>query len=119
MAPIWNKDDGLPSLLVSIIETSVLYAISLGSLIIIARLLVFLPRKYLSITTEATFKAWIACSAWLAISHLLAIYSLYDPANPLVSMLIWSMIAVCGLTLGIALAGGVVTLAVIICYKYL
>lgn len=119
MAPRWNRDDTAFSLLGNIISISVMYALSVGILIIISRLLVILARKHAAITNEATFKGWIACSLTLAVGHLTAIVTLYDSQSPLSLVLLWSLIATLGLTIGLGLAGGVIAIAVVICYKYL
>lgn len=119
MAPTWHMADGASSLFAAIVENSVLYAISLGLLIIFARLLVLIPRKYFGTSSEATFKAWVLCSIWLALGHSFAIYSFYDKQLPLLQVLGWAMITTAGLTVGLGLAGGVITMAIVICYKYL
>ncbi|GAM84081.1 hypothetical protein ANO11243_020730 [Dothideomycetidae sp. 11243] len=119
MAPVWDKQDGIHRLLWSMIVTLVLYAFSVGILIILARLLVLGSRRFLAITNEATFKAWIVCSVWLAVGHLFAIYTFYDSHTALISIYFWSVMATCGLTIGLALAGGIVAGSVLVCYRYL
>lgn len=119
MAPTWNKNDGAFSLLGNIIFVSLMYAVSVGVLIIISRLLVIMARKHAAVTSEATFKGWIACSLTLAVGHLTAIITLYDSQSPLGLVLLWSLIATLGFAIGLGLAGGVLAMAVMICYKYL
>lgn len=119
MAPIWSRQDGISSLFALIITTLILYGLSLAALIIVARLAVVGFRRYNTLTNEAAHRAWIIATAWLATGHLFAVYTLYDPRNTLLYTLFSALLATCGLTVGLAVVGSMVTAAVLICNRYL
>ncbi|PNS17141.1 hypothetical protein CAC42_7195 [Sphaceloma murrayae] len=119
MAPAWHQSDGPSLLFVEIITDSILYALGLSILIILARLLAVIPRKYAGYTIETAYKAWALLSTWLIVAHAFATYAFYDKDTALSRILSWAMIAVAALTIGMGFAGALVALAVVVCYRYL
>lgn len=119
MAPIWSLAEGPHILLFDMLETCFLYAISLGLLVILGRIIVLIARKYFSLNKEAYIRAWILCSAWLGTGQLYAVWQFYDTDTPLILVLSYSVLATIGISLGMGLVGMIVAGAVFVCKKYL
>lgn len=119
MKTTWQSSDGLLALFLLIIQDSVIYAASLGILILFARTLVTLARRYFSLSEEATVRSWLAYSAFLLVGHAAISLSLYSQAPSLFAAMVWSMVVMAGLTIGLILGAGILATVVAICYKLL
>jgi len=119
MKTTWQNSDGLFALFLLIIQDSVVYAASLGILILFARVLVLTAKRYVSLSEEATVRSWFAYSAFLLVGHAAISVSLYSQAPSLFAAMVWSMVVMAGLTVGLGLGAGILATVVAICYKLL
>jgi len=119
MKTTWQSSDGLFALFLLIIQDSVVYAASLGILILFARALVIIAKRYLNLSEEATVRSWFAYSAFLLVGHAAISVSMYSQAPSLFAAMVWSMVVMAGLTVGLILGAGILATVVAICYKLL
>ena len=120
MPPIWSAADGPHVLFLEMVEICVVYALSLGFLVVIARLGVQFTRKHYPLANESHYsRAWALSSAALAAGQFYVIYSFYDDKTPFITVLFYSVCATLGLAIGLVFTASVLAIAVFLCRKYL
>ena len=118
MTVIWHQSDGLLTLFFLVIQNTIVYALSLSVLVLFARGLVVVAKRFFSLTEESAITIWLTYSATLLVGHGLVTFAVYRGGSPSIySAVIWSMVALTGLSFGVAIGAGILAFVVLICYK--
>ena len=75
-------------------------------------------KRFFSLSEESALTIWLTYSTALLVGHALITFAVYHGGSPSIySAMIWSMVALAGLSVGAVVGAGILAFVMLICYK--